>query len=281
MTTPHLDDEALSAAFDGEATAAEQAHLRTCPACRARLQPLATVARAVGQPVVPPPLGDVDRAVALALQSAAPTAPTASDTHSPIVPSAPTAPTATGRPARRPGRWLGPAAGVAAAAVLAIVGLAVLLGRSHPSVPATTAARAPAAGGGAAPSSPTSATLAPALANPPADLGNQTDAATVAQLVRAATQPATSGPSSSGAQAGAASSGPAPSVNGGQPLVVCESSARNATGLAADSSATVRYQARLVWRDQPAVVVVFSRSGGLAGAIIKTADCSVLAVLPL
>ena len=258
MTTPHLDDEALSAAFDGEATAAERAHLSTCPACRARLESLAPVARAVGQPVPPPPPEDIDRAVARAVQAAAGAARGGAD-----IP---------GTPARRRGRWLAPAAGVAAA-VLIVAGVAALLGRSSRSESRTTSALAPqATAAGPSFNSPASS---PAV-TPPGDLGNQSDAAAVAALVRAAVPPGAARSFSPTAANGAGAS-----ITGAPPAVVCQGRALAASGLAGDSSAALRYQARLVWRGQPAAVVVFARSGGLTGVIVRIADCSVLARLPL
>jgi hypothetical protein len=67
MTTPHLDDEALSAAFDGEASADEQAHLHGCALCRAGLDHMAEVARAVGAPVPLRPARDVAASISRAI----------------------------------------------------------------------------------------------------------------------------------------------------------------------------------------------------------------------
>jgi hypothetical protein len=54
VTAPHLSHEALSAALDGAATAAETAHLADCRDCQARMTGLRAVAAAVG---APPPVG--------------------------------------------------------------------------------------------------------------------------------------------------------------------------------------------------------------------------------
>ena len=70
MTDTHLDDEALSAALDGEATAAEESHLVSCPACRQRIDVLRGIALAVGGPVPPRPAAAVDAAVGAALGAA-------------------------------------------------------------------------------------------------------------------------------------------------------------------------------------------------------------------
>ena len=50
---PHLDDEAISAALDSEATGAEVAHLSACGRCQARMEQLRAVADAVGAAVPP------------------------------------------------------------------------------------------------------------------------------------------------------------------------------------------------------------------------------------
>ncbi|MGH9126071.1 MAG: zf-HC2 domain-containing protein, partial [Acidimicrobiales bacterium] len=69
MTAPHLDDDALSALVDGEATPGDREHLADCPACQAELAALAAVARAIATPGLPPVPGEVDAAIARALRS--------------------------------------------------------------------------------------------------------------------------------------------------------------------------------------------------------------------
>jgi len=66
----HLDDEALSAALDGEGTHDEQVHLDSCPSCRARFDGLRAVALAVGMAVPRRPEQAVDAAIQAALSSA-------------------------------------------------------------------------------------------------------------------------------------------------------------------------------------------------------------------
>ncbi|HWG74286.1 MAG TPA: hypothetical protein VG184_09555 [Acidimicrobiales bacterium] len=64
----HLDDEALSAALDGEATPGEIAHLAACEECGRRRDELGAVSRAVaGATVAARPVDAVDAAVAAAL----------------------------------------------------------------------------------------------------------------------------------------------------------------------------------------------------------------------
>ena len=66
MTEPHLDDESLSAAIDGQ-DAQAGAHLAACAACRTRGDALDAARRAVAAPPASAPAGLADRAVAAAL----------------------------------------------------------------------------------------------------------------------------------------------------------------------------------------------------------------------
>src|SRR5207245_8669969 len=70
--TDHPDLETLSAALDGEATAAVRAHVDDCPTCREELATLAGVQAAVGAAPPPAPPGAEDRAVAAAVRSTVP-----------------------------------------------------------------------------------------------------------------------------------------------------------------------------------------------------------------
>lgn len=105
MTDAHLDDEAISAVLDGEATPEEAAHADACASCSVRLTELRDASLLVGAPVPPPDPGRRDAAVAAAL-GALP---------------------ATVTPIRRrvPPAWLG----VAAAMVIAVTAL-VLVNRN-------------------------------------------------------------------------------------------------------------------------------------------------------
>jgi hypothetical protein len=67
MTDEHLDDDALSASLDGEATADEVAHLDGCEACRARLGELRSAANLIGSPVAPVDDARREEAIAAAL----------------------------------------------------------------------------------------------------------------------------------------------------------------------------------------------------------------------
>jgi len=61
--TEHLDDDALSASLDDEATPEERAHLELCPACRARAAQLRAAAMALA---VPPAIDPARREAAIA-----------------------------------------------------------------------------------------------------------------------------------------------------------------------------------------------------------------------
>jgi hypothetical protein len=131
----HLDAEAHSAALDGQATAGERAHLDTCPACRAEVERLAGVARAVGVPVAAQPRAEADAALARALAAAEPA--------SRVVPIS-SRPSRTSRRLRLDARSV-----LAAAAILLVVAVgATLVGRTTASHPhATASSRLPAVGG--------------------------------------------------------------------------------------------------------------------------------------
>jgi hypothetical protein len=270
MTVPHLDDESLSAAIDGEATAAETAHLSTCSQCRAGLEARATVARAVGAPVTPRPAAAVDDAIRQALD-AWPDAAMAS----PAATARPLAPAVVGPGVRsRPSRhWMAGVAGIAAAVVV-VGGIVAVTRQSKPS--RTTASSSSLAAGASV-----SSTTAPAFAAQPGsrDLGEQSDAAVVAQLVTAAQGAA-------GATPNLAVPGITSTVSrdrGASPdltLPPCVTEARSAIGARADS-ATVALVATLRWRGQPAVVDVFAVPGGQAGVIMTAEGCSFLSLLPL
>jgi len=284
MTLPHLDDESLSAAIDGEATAAEEAHLATCSRCQAGLEALAFVAQAVGAPVAPRPAEAVDAAIRQALGDLSSAARL--DSHLPAParpfvsppPIAPVAPVGRRRSSRS---WMAGVAGIAAAVVV-VAGIVSLMSRSHPSN--TTALSHLSVGASGA------STTVPALAPVPVpgaaagpatrDLGEQSDAAVVAQLVTASERAAGVGPDLAvGGVTSTAARNPAASAE--LPAVPCVTEARQALGGAAADNGVVAFVATLRWRGQAAVVAVFSVPGGQVGVIMKTAGCSFLAGLTL
>jgi hypothetical protein len=67
MTSEHLDDDALSATLDGEATPDEHAHVEGCAECRARVQELRRAANAIGTPLAAVDPARRDAAIAAAL----------------------------------------------------------------------------------------------------------------------------------------------------------------------------------------------------------------------
>jgi hypothetical protein len=120
----HLDDEAISAVLDGEATADEVAHVDACATCAARLGELRDAALFVRTPVEPP--SDTEREAAIA----AVLAPT----------------TATVTPIRRAvPRWLG----AAAAALAVLAGIGVFAGVQRDRDHAKESAASDTAAGGA------------------------------------------------------------------------------------------------------------------------------------
>jgi hypothetical protein len=287
MTMPHLDEESLSAAFDGEATPAERAHLASCADCQAALGSLAEVARAVGAAITPRPAEAIAAAIAQALRDSPLTAATAPRTPISITASPTVAASQRGTPAprfdaiappgqhhRQPSGWILGVAGIAAA--VALVAVLGLLGRSR----SATTTTSPALSAGAAGASTTApSTRSSGLVT---DLGDQSDPGVVARLVLAA-------PRSLGAVAGSTAPGTtgatlaAPSANGLVPdsslaSTPCAAEARVAVAVAPERP--VQYAASLRWRGQAAIVEVFASPNGLVGVIMKAAGCSALVVLP-
>lgn len=113
MTNDHLDDEAISAYLDGEATSTEVAHVEGCDVCGARLEVLRLAAAAIGAPPPPPDAAARDAAVAAAVGRARkPSAKKAAE-RSNVVPLH----------RRVPPQWL-----AAVAAAVVVVALIPLLG---------------------------------------------------------------------------------------------------------------------------------------------------------
>lgn len=126
MTTPHLDDEQLSALLDEEGA---HAHVARCDACRGRLAQLTAARDAVAAPVPPLPSPVLDRMVAVALASAGGAADAAAAGAGDAADDAPATPIPL-RSRRRlsapPPAWL-----VGAAAAIAVLaGFAALLPRN-------------------------------------------------------------------------------------------------------------------------------------------------------
>jgi len=283
MTTPHLEDEALSAALDGAATGDEESHLASCPQCQAQLASLAAVARAVGAAVAPRPQADIDAAIAEALAAWTPVARPGDledrDVMVPITPVVSITPQTGGSR-----KWLAIAGGIAAALIV-VAGIGALArGTSK-----ETATRATAAGP-AITTTPTTATGPSPGTVVGGNLGDQSNPSAVAGLVigaLSAASPTATHQSANGSATGIPPGAPSPGAAApaaSEAPRSCVTQAQAALGLAAARGAGaggVRYQATVEWQGQtPAVVVVFSPPGGLQGAVMRAADCSLLAVLP-
>jgi hypothetical protein len=273
MTTSHLDDEALSAALDGEATASEQAHLSSCSICQAHLESLAAVARAVGVPVAQRPPGEVDDAIKRAVgtwpQSEAESSPPETSSLASPIPIGVGSGRSTERRRARSPRWLGAAAGIAAAVI--VVGGVVALSRNGTSHTSTTA--------GLAQPSSASTSVAPDAANA-GDLGDQSDPAALARRVTNAVAQRSGAAAATAPEFGATTvAGQSAAPRDQLAPATCVAQAAAASGVVGRPSPDL--VAPLRWRGEPALVVVFSRPGGLAGAVMRLADCSVLVVLPL
>lgn len=122
----HLDDEALNAVLDGEASAGEQDHADSCARCSARLERLRRVAVAVATPVEPADGGRRAAMVAVALGAtdAADVGPAPVAGHDEVV-----TPIATRRPGRRRPRDRRASWALAAAGVVVLAVAVPLLGR--------------------------------------------------------------------------------------------------------------------------------------------------------
>jgi hypothetical protein len=273
MTTSHLDDEALSAALDGEMTAPEQAHLSSCSMCQAHLESLAAAARAVGAPVAPRPPGEVDDAIRRALRAGSESESESSSPETSTLASPVPIGVGSGRlPERRRGRsprWLGAAAGIAAAVI--VVGGVVALSRNGTSHTSTTA--------GLAQPSSASTSVAPDAANA-GDLGDQSDPAALARRVTSAVAQRSGAAAATAPEFGATTVvGQSAAPRDQLASATCVVQAAAANGVVGSPSPDL--VAPLRWRGEPAEVVVFSRPGGLTGTVMRLADCSVLVVLPL
>jgi hypothetical protein len=308
MNPFHLDDEALSAAVDGEMTSDEQVHLDGCSSCRERFDGLRSVALAVGTPVPGRPEAAVEAAIMAALSAAPgrdqPTGPLVLPSPSETVPSparrSATGPRQAGNAPRRPGHGPGNVPRrrfaellLATAAVVAVVlGVGALVNgsgrasstRKSAAIAGPGVALAPSAkssGAGASASTtltgPGSASQVPSAASQHAfggaingaDLGNQTDSAALARIVDARLAVASPNASS-------------PDLSTGVPIPPpCVNQGAAAVGLGGQP-VVLRYLAPVRWQGQDAVVLVYDRpAGGLAGVVMRRQGCTTLTTFPL
>ncbi len=283
MTIPHLDEEALSAALDDEGSAAEMAHLAGCRRCQAGVARLGELSRAVAIPVPPRSENEVTASIQQALRSQP--APASGLASIPPIAGMPPGPgpgpgpgpvrgsrPPPGRTRIEPRRWVVAAASIAAAVVVvaAVVGLSRSSGPSRRVTTSATAAAASAPsaalGGGEA------ATTAPAANR--TELGDQSDPATLARSLRALlNQPVAA--QASPPLPDLAKGSPAPATT--DPVAQCTDQARVAAGATGPPALT----ASLRWQGQSAVVLVYNRPAGRLAAVMRTADCSRLALVPL
>lgn len=235
-TTPHLDDELLSAHLDGEAPEAA-GHLDACAECRMRLDALQVAARLVGLPPPTPPTAVIDAAVGRALEGGR------RDTRRPVL----------------------VALAAAAVLVLGVVGVGVL-DDDGPSGTDTAAlsdesGEVVAGGTGGAASAITDG----------GDLGDVGDAKALADTVRAVVEPPPTTTTADGAvadQGSAMASEAAPTArmaplrSGGQAVgggstkdPYCEDTVGKTYG---EGLGALVYRATLRWEGTPAVAVAYT-----------------------
>lgn len=248
MTT-HLDDIAVSAAVDGEASPNDVDHLKRCPDCQLRLAAFKDAAAAVAVPPSPPPPGQADLSVQHALADVF-------DRDSP--PSARQEPTVPARHRRAP--W----AIATAAAVIAVA--AAVIGLAHNARPG----RQPPSQSAGSTQSSARPQQAPAAASGAASIGQLgafSDPGQLTGALRSAlgrNQPNLSGPRGSGASAP-------------PPCAVASAQAAGTT-----TGTPPRLSAALLWQGQPALATVYQNPDGqLTAAVLATPGCKTLLILAL
>jgi anti-sigma factor RsiW len=271
MSTPHLDDEAFSAALDGTDQPA-LAHVAGCDECAARLAEFEAVRAAVAGPVPPPDPAARDRAVAAALAAFSQPVPI------------------TLAPRRR--RLPRPAVLAAAAAIIVIVVAVPVLVALQNRSPSTSSKNTFAAGGAAA---------GPIVNG--GDLGSQQDPQALGALVKsavtssgnAADSGATVAQSQSPSGGPAAASGTQPSTAEAQPQgplsqpraasapTPCESPTRTKYG---QGIGALVYTATLTWQGKPAVLYAYNVAAASGSFryrvfVVDRATCDLLTVLSL
>ncbi|MEA3055633.1 MAG: hypothetical protein QOD30_1065 [Actinomycetota bacterium] len=247
----HLDDEAISAVLDGEATAHEVAHVDGCASCAARLGELRDAALVVRTPVEPP--SDVEREAAIAAAMAPRTASVT--------------------PIRRrvAPRWLG-----AAAAVLAVLaGIGVFAGvqrdRDDPKQPSAADSGAGGATSRAAPA-PEASTFVTAVYDG-GDLGD-IDVHSLRTTIESALSPSRSSAaqaagSSAGAASGTADDSAATTVAPKTPA--CEDTVRSGN----PDLGALLYRALGHLDGEPVEVFAFDAGGRRWVYVVASDDCAI------
>jgi anti-sigma factor RsiW len=288
MTHEHLSDEQLSAHLDGEAPEASsaasaeslEAQIAACEACRQRLTALSGVRDLLRLPVesVPPSVraAAVETALAEGLADL-------QDRRSKTTGAA-VAPIRATRRAGPPRVLVGAAAAVA----VLVVAVGLSLGLAHSGTPsASSAARAPV------PEPATSSPLGPTAASPStglAALGSLASPETLIRRLAPLLPPAkvTSGSAASGPEAAsnsddfATGTRGAPGISGTAAVPAALSPCVAATQRASDASGTVILVATAIYRQTPALVVVFQAVGtastqnGRVAVVVARSGCRVL-----
>ena len=244
----HLDDEAISAVLDGEATADEAAHVDGCAACAARLGQLRDAALVVRTPVAPPTDAERDAAIAAAL--------------------APASGTVTQLRRRTMPRWLPAVA--AALVVLAGVGVALgVRGSGSGDDRSTSAAGGTSGTASRAAPAPEASTFASAVFDG-GDLGD-IDVRSLRTTIESALSPSRSSAAQAGGGAGATADDAAGTTTVAPKAAACEDQVR--TGNPALGPLLYRATGRL---DGAAVDVLAFDAGGRRWVyVVATADCSI------
>lgn len=243
MTTAHLDDEAISAVLDGEATPDEVAHVEECDACRGRLRSFAAVADAVRAPVPPPD----PRARAAALRAALGAAP-----------------------ARRRRSWR-PALAVAALAVAALAAVPLIVRSGGKAADDETASKAgPAA---------TAEAASPAVDLGPLDEAAVRAAVGAALSPAAPVEGSGGGTPAGGSAAGDDSTraGPEPPSSppalfaAGDALERCAGALREA-----GNAGPLAYRATGTWQGEPVVVLAIRHPRDVSAYVMAASDCRIV-----
>jgi hypothetical protein len=252
----HLDDEAISAVLDGEATADEVAHVDVCATCAARLAQLRDAALVVRTPVEPPSDAERDAAIAAAL--------------------APMSTSATVTPIRRrvAPRWLG-----AAAAVLAVLaGIGVLAGVQRDNDDARQSSAADSSAGGTT-SRRSPAPEASAFATAVYDGGDlgDIDVKSLENTIESALSPSRSSAAQAAGSTASGTSGGSDTVNDSAlttlatKAAACEDSVRTGN----PDLGSLLYRATGHLDGEPVEVFAFDSAGRRWVYVVAAGDCAI------
>jgi hypothetical protein len=289
MNTKHPDDETISAALDGEADEAAQAHVTSCSVCAARVAEFRSLAAAVRLAPNSAPPGVREDAIQAALREAG----------EPSTLDLARAKRWRRRPPLATLGWVG----AAAAAVALLAAIPALLGGGNtskasvtlgPNVPTSRAPQRAASAVLPAPSAAPSASLptpdnTAGLAAPgaPVDLGAQTNQSTLANALHAALTSPSHAPTGQAFRSAAVATTTQPAATQTTPgdAVQAAVAARCSPAAATHSSmpATTKpvFVGLLDWKGTAAAVYVFAARNGRVAAVTSQASCTVLVSFPL